>query len=308
MIPKLPIDFNSNSAFEKLKFVEEHYEELMLAYKDIMEHLKIPVLGGGESLFDVVTFTNPKPIYVTLRFVDSLPSSLKTSCYFGSPKFDRYGDIDNDTVSTSYIQNLVGASYSDEIVPSDSYNYFLRIYRDGVEIDYDENSSLRYSDNDSNWDGLELRLFRLRKYEHDAQGEDLGDFVSAVKRLFTPTEIELKPTSSEVLRGLSIQDENYLINETDTPYTYAIDCCKYSGQYLKLNGGTYSNIGTVNSSGKYGGFLGVESSCSGTSAEANHFYVNVLIDTNGHPYFSLSTYKAEEDNTSFTFTRLVPKV
>lgn len=308
MIPKLPIDFNSNSAFEKLKFVEEHYEELMLAYKDIMEHLKIPVLGGGESPFDVVTFTNPKPIYVTLRFVDSLPSSFKTSCYFGSPKFDRYDDIDNDTVSTSYIQNLVGASYSDEIVPLDSYNYFLRIYRDGVEIDYDENSSLRYSDNDSDWDGLELRLFRLSKYEHDAQGEDLGDFVSAVERLLTPTEIELKPTSSEVLRGLSIQDENYLINETDTPYTYAIDCCKYNGQYLRLNGGTYSNIGTVDSSSKYSGFLGVDSSCSATSTEANHFYINVLIDTNGHPYFSLNTYKAEEDNTPFTFTRLVPKV
>lgn len=309
MIPKLPIDFNSNSAFEKLKFIEEHYEELMLAYKDIMEHLKIPVLGGGESLFDVVTFTNPKPIYVTLRFVDSLPPSLKTSCYFGSPKFDRYDDIDNDTVSTSYIQNLVGASYFDEIVPyDDSYKYFLRIYRNGVEIDYDENSSLRYSDNDSDWDGLELRLFRLNRYEHDAQGEDLGDFVSAVERLFTPTEIELKPTSSEILRGLSIQDENYLINETDTPYTYAIDCCKYNGQYLRLNGGTYSNIGTVNSSSKYGGFLGVNSSCSSTSAEANHFYVNVLIDTNGDSYFSLSTYKAEEDNTPFTFTRLVPKV
>lgn len=308
MIPKLPIDFNSNSAFEKLKFVEEHFEELMSAYKDIMEHLRIPVAEGGESLFDVVTFTNPKPIYVTLRFVDSLPSSNKVGCYFGSPKFNGYNDVDNDSVSSSYIGNLVGASYSD-MIPYDSYNYFLRIYRDGVEIDYGENSSLSYSSNDSDWDGLELHLFRLSRFKHDAsQGEDLGDFVSAVKSLFTPTEIELKPTSSEVLRGLSIQDENYLINETDTPYTYAIDCCKYNGQYLRLNGGTYSNIGTVDSSSRYDGFLGVESSCSVTSAEANHFYVNVLIDTNGHPYFSLSTYKAEEDNTPFTFTRLVPKV
>ena len=308
MIPKLPIDFNTNSAFEKLKFVEEHFEELMSAYKDIMEHLRIPVAEGGESLFDVVTFTNPKPIYVTLRFVDSLPSSNKVGCYFGSPKFNGYNDVDNDSVSSSYIGNLVGASYSD-MIPYDSYNYFLRIYRDGVEIDYGENSSLSYSSNDSDWDGLELHLFRLSRFKHDAsQGEDLGDFVSAVKSLFTPTEIELKPTSSEVLRGLSIQDENYLINETDTPYTYAIDCCKYNGQYLRLNGGTYSNIGTVDSSSRYDGFLGVESSCSVTSAEANHFYVNVLIDTNGHPYFSLSTYKAEEDNTPFTFTRLVPKV
>lgn len=309
MIPKLPVDFNSNSAFEKLKFIEEHYEELMLAYKDIMEHLRIPVSEGGESLFDVVTFTNPKPIYVTLRFVDSLPSSDKVGCYFGSPKFNSYNDVDNDFVSSSYIEDLIGASYYADMIPYDPYNYFLRIYRDGVEIDYGENSSLGYSNNDSDWDGLELHLFRLSRYEYDvSQGEDLGDFVSAVERLFTPAEIKLKPTSSEILRGLSIQDENCLINETDTPYTYAIDCCKYNGQYLRLNGGTYSNIGTVDSSSRYDGFLGVESSCSVTSAEANHFYINVLIDTNEHPYFSLSTYKAEEDNTPFTFTRLVPKV
>lgn len=308
MIPKLPVDFNSDSAFEKLKFIEEHYEDLMSAYKDIMEHLRIPVSEGGEPLFDVVTITNPKPMYITLRFVGSLPSTIRVGCYFGAPKFED-SSLENDTVNSSYIQELVGAQYYNEIVPDDPYNYFLRIYRDGVEIDYDENSSLSYSYNDSDWDGLELHLFRLSRFKHDAsQGEDLGEFVSAVKRLFTPEELELKPTSKEILRCLSIMDENYLFNETDTPYTYAVDCCKYNGQYLKLNGGTYSNIGTVDSSGRYSGFLGVESSCSVTSVEANHFYVNVLIDTNRYPYFRLSTYKAEEDNTPFTFTRLVPKV
>lgn len=311
MIPKLPIDFNSDSAFETLKFITDHYEDLMSAYKDIMEHLKIPVLGGGgESPFDVVTATNPKPVYITLRFVDSLPSTTRVGCYFGAPKFES-DSLDNDTISSSYITDLIGAQYYDELVPYDPYNYFLRIYRDGVEIDYDENSSLNYSYNESDWDGLELHLYRLSRFAHDdSQGEDLGEFVTAVEALFTPAELELKPTSEEILRGLCIQDENYLFNETDTPYTYAVDCCKYTGQYLKLNGGTYSNIGTVNSSGRYSGFLGVESSCSSVTSEeeANHFYVNVLIDTNGYPYFRVETYKAEVDNTPFTFTRLVPKV
>ena len=41
-------DRNSNSAYEKLKFIEEHYEELMQAYQDIMEHLKL-VNAGTES-------------------------------------------------------------------------------------------------------------------------------------------------------------------------------------------------------------------------------------------------------------------
>ena len=310
MIPKLPVDFNSDSAFETLKFISDHYEELMSAYKDIMEHLKLPVSGGSsESPFEVVTSTNPKPMYITLRFVDSLPSPYRTSCYFGAPKFED-SSLENYAVSSSYIKDLVGAPYTDEIVPQNyQYNYFLRIYRDGTEIDYEEYSSLRYSDYAEDWEGLELRLGRLNLYAHDdTEYEDLGEFVSAIEALFTPVELELKPTSEEILRGLSIMDENYLISETDTPYTYAVDCCKYNGQYLKLNGGTYSNIGTVDSSGRYSGFLGVESACSATSGEANHFYVNVLIDTNGYPYFKVETYRAEEDNTSFTFTRLVPKV
>ena len=40
-------DRNSNSAFEKLKFIEEHYQELMAAYQDIMAHLKL--VGGDDG-------------------------------------------------------------------------------------------------------------------------------------------------------------------------------------------------------------------------------------------------------------------
>ena len=71
MIPKLPIDFNSNSAYEKLKFIPEHYNEIMAAYTDIMEHLRLPVMndtGGGGSgedcLHEVIEVTNPCPAYV----------------------------------------------------------------------------------------------------------------------------------------------------------------------------------------------------------------------------------------------------
>lgn len=75
MIPKPMTDINSESAYEKLKFVEEHYNDLMAAYTDIMEHLKLPVMtdtGGGGSgedcLHEVVEVTNHCPAYVQFDF------------------------------------------------------------------------------------------------------------------------------------------------------------------------------------------------------------------------------------------------
>lgn len=71
MIPKPMTDINSESAYEKLKFIPEHYNEIMAAYTDIMEHLKLPVMtdtGGGGSgedcLHEEVEVTNPCPAYV----------------------------------------------------------------------------------------------------------------------------------------------------------------------------------------------------------------------------------------------------
>lgn len=71
MIPKPMTDINSESAYEKLKFIPEHYNEIMAAYTDIMEHLKLPVMtdtGGGGSgedcLHETTTVTNPCPAYV----------------------------------------------------------------------------------------------------------------------------------------------------------------------------------------------------------------------------------------------------
>ena len=68
MIPKLPIDFNSNSAYEKLKFIPEHYNEIMAAYTDIMEHLRLPVNSGGDCLHEVVEVTNHCPAYIQFNF------------------------------------------------------------------------------------------------------------------------------------------------------------------------------------------------------------------------------------------------
>lgn len=71
IIPKPMTDINSESAYEKLKFIPEHYNEIMAAYTDIMEHLRLPVItetgsgeGGGECLHEVVEVTNPCPAYV----------------------------------------------------------------------------------------------------------------------------------------------------------------------------------------------------------------------------------------------------
>lgn len=71
MIPKPMTDINSESAYEKLKFIPEHYNEIMAAYTDIMEHLRLPVMtdtGGGGSgedcLHEVIEVTNPCPAYV----------------------------------------------------------------------------------------------------------------------------------------------------------------------------------------------------------------------------------------------------
>lgn len=75
MIPKPMTDINSESAYEKLKFIPEHYNEIMAAYTDIMEHLRLPVMndtGGGGSgedcLHEVVEVTNPCPAYVQFDF------------------------------------------------------------------------------------------------------------------------------------------------------------------------------------------------------------------------------------------------
>ena len=65
-------DRNSNSAYEKLKFVEEHYEQLMAAYQDIMAHLKL--VGNGSS------GSSSEPVELPDNIVFYDPDSL-SDCY-----------------------------------------------------------------------------------------------------------------------------------------------------------------------------------------------------------------------------------
>jgi len=118
MIPKPMTDINSESAYEKLKFIPEHYNEIMAAYTDIMEHLKLPVMtdtGGGGSgedcLHEVVEVTNPCPAYVQFDL-----NALSTDVGFYYTYKDNFGDY-----STSYVtiansnNNSIGACIVDAL-------------------------------------------------------------------------------------------------------------------------------------------------------------------------------------------------
>ena len=110
MIPKPMTDINSESAYEKLKFIPEHYNEIMAAYTDIMEHLRLPVMndtgGGGsgeECLHEVVEVTNPCPAYVQFAF--GIKSEYAGLYYTYK---DDYGDYDtrNMRMQASDVNNV----------------------------------------------------------------------------------------------------------------------------------------------------------------------------------------------------------
>ena len=93
MIPKPMTDINSESAYEKLKFIPEHYNEIMAAYTDIMEHLKLPVSDSGEDcLHEVTEVTNHCPAYVQF----DLNISLNDYEGFYYTYKDNYGDYNTD--------------------------------------------------------------------------------------------------------------------------------------------------------------------------------------------------------------------
>lgn len=299
MIPKLPIDFNSNSAFEKLKFIEEHYEELMLAYKDIMEHLKIPVLGGGgESLHEVVSVTNPRPLYLTFKFIANPPPKLNESLYYGTTDMP---------VDSTYIRELVGAEYNDFMPNDDTYKYQIRLFDNGVEIDYNE-VDVHYSDDADSWEPYTLKLYKVKRYSDNPTVEDLGDFVTAYQSLTNgDEEATNKPTDDELFRALDV--DGYLVSKTDTPYTYAVDSQQYSNISYAIRGGTYSS-GWV---GKGEHRLFVPSGgCSASTQLGNHYYIDVyvgIVNNWGDQVTAFNTYIKDvtDDDTPHTFNYLVSK-
>ena len=155
MIPKPMTDINSESAYEKLKFIPEHYNDLMAAYTDIMEHLRLPVMndtGGGGSgedcLHEVVEVTNPCPAYIQFAF--GIKSEYVGLYYTYK---NSYGDYDtrymymqaSDTNSVkACIMNALrkyNSEYPDRAIPlrnqfSSSYEIFPKPTNEYSGLDY----------------------------------------------------------------------------------------------------------------------------------------------------------------------------
>ena len=298
MIPKLPIDFNSDSAFETLKFITDHYEDLMLAYKDIMEHLKLPVLGGGgESLHEVISVTNLRPLYLTFRFVTNPPASPSANLLYGTTGYP---------VDSAYINSLVGVSAGSYLMPYDSdYEYQLRLFQNGVEVDYNE-VNVRYEDDAPYWEPYTLKLYKVERYSADPTIEDLGDFITAYQTLMTSEEAIEKPTDDELFRALDV--DGYLVSKTDIPYTYAVDTQLYDDVSYSIKGGTFSTgwISTMNS------HLYLPSGGCSAVQLGNHYYIDVyvgLVGSYGDQVITFDTYikSVTDDDTPHTFNYLVSK-
>ena len=297
MIPKLPVDFNSDSAFETLKFITDHYEDLMTAYKDIMEHLKLPVSGsGGESLHEVVSVTNPRPLYLTFRFVTNPPVSPSANLLYGTTDYP---------VDSAYINSLVGVSAGSYLMPNDNnYEYQLRLFQDGVEVDYNE-VNVRYEDDAPYWEPYTLKLYKVERYSSDPTIEDLGEFVTAYQTLMTSEEATDKPTDDELFRALDV--DGYLISKTDTPYTYVVDTQQYTDNYITIKGGTFSS-GWVS---KAYDQIYLSGGCS--SILGNHYYIDIYIGIRNSwqqdpkPTFNIYVKNVIDNDTPHTFNYLVSK-
>lgn len=232
MRPKLPTDFNSNSAYEKLKFVADNYENLVQMFMTIMEHLKLPVIGEtpteGECLFKQYTVTNPKPVYVKLHLRGDM-KELATPLYIGST---------TTPLKPSYVASLT-RNYTDEQVPypnnDSNLRYVVRIYRGSDEVDYTDESTLTDIDARCDYDeGFKhsyytpkLAIFNTttKQYEDTFTGDfetELGNILYDVPKNM--------PSSTDFLRILQIglykydhyTDISIGIEETNE-YEYAID-------------------------------------------------------------------------------------
>lgn len=232
MRPKLPVDFNSNSAYEKLKFVADNYENLVQMFMTIMEHLKLPAIEPsteGECLFKQYTVTNPKPVYIKLHLRGNA-KPIETPLYIGST---------TTSLKPTYIAQLTG-NYEDNQVPypngDSNLRYVVRIYRGSDEVDYTDESTLTDIDDECG----EVEGFKFSYYTPKLaifnttteQYEDTltGDFEVELGNILYE-DPENMPSSTDFLRILQIGlDSNYDtytdisigIEETNE-YEYAID-------------------------------------------------------------------------------------
>ena len=107
-------DRNSNSAYEKLKFIEEHYEELMQAYQVIMEHLKIVNESSQVELpDDLVTYDSDNNVLKsgenTIQISADVPDNIVTYV----PMNDREEVLDNTdgSINNSWNSYLAELQY-----------------------------------------------------------------------------------------------------------------------------------------------------------------------------------------------------
>lgn len=238
MIPKPMTDINSESAYEKLKFIPEHYNEIMAAYTDIMEHLKLPTGGsGGDCLHEVVEVTNPCPAYV--QFDLNIRISL-TGIHFvykdnsGDYNVQEIYDYNSNGVSSglkdilNYLSIPVSSYYSSldatPILPAPSntdlvYAAMLVDKTTGepvedvdirTDIDGISGSETTYTDL-TNVYGVKLVL--ADPYNYSAVPTILGDLPEKIVELRSNADIDVHkaklPTPEELLRILQVRCDNY---------------------------------------------------------------------------------------------------
>lgn len=245
MIPKPMTDINSESAYEKLKFIPEHYNEIMAAYTDIMEHLRLPIMNdtgeggsGEECLHEVVEVTNPCPAYVQFDLSIEIPF---TGIHFVYK--DNYGDYnvqkiygyDTNGVSSG-LQDILNhlsppitmGLYSElnekPILPAPSnpslvYAAMLvdKITGEPVEnvdkytdIDGISGSETTYADLTNAYD---VKLVLADPNNYSTVPTILGDLLEQIvelrSNLDTDSHIANLPTPEELLRMLQVKCDNY---------------------------------------------------------------------------------------------------
>lgn len=317
MRPKLPVDFNSNSAYEKLKFVADNYENLVQMFMTIMEHLKLPVIEEtspepsteGECLFEQYTVTNPNPVYIKLHLRGNI-KELTTPLYIGST---------TTPLKPTYISNLTG-NYEDNQVPypnnDPNLRYVVRIYQGSDEVDYTDESTLNDIDNECGMtEGFKFSYYtpKLAIFNTTTeQYEDTltGDFELELGNILYDAP-ENMPSSTDFLRILQIGlDSNYDtytdisigIEETNE-YEYAIDLSEGRGQF---------NLGigsTTIPSGDWVAFktnpIYIQDMCSGSG---NYIDVSVSIySLNGYKEWDINILGRSTVEIPHTFTYTVPK-
>lgn len=256
MIPKLPIDFNSDSAFETLKFITDHYEDLMAAYTDIMEHLKLPVMndtgGSGEDcLHEVVEVTNPCPAYVQFNLSVEIPFTGIHYVYK-----DNYGDYhvqkiygyDNNGVSSglqdilNHLSPRISMGYYSELnekpilpPPSNPNLVYAAMLVDkttgepvegvdkSTDIDGISGDRTIYTDL-TNAYGVKLVLADPNNYSTvpTILGDLLEKIIELRSNIDTNSHAAKLPTPEELLRILQVSCDNYSPTEINAKLNIAL--------------------------------------------------------------------------------------